>query len=62
MVIYVKDDQGKLKTLADIAIEYNLPLDLVRQRYSKGLNTYEILKRSKNDPAFYQRKKGPNRE
>lgn len=48
MVVYVKDSLGRLKTLFDLAQEYNLPVILIQQRWSHGKKTIEELTLPKN--------------
>lgn len=42
-MVYVKDEKGKLKTLKDIAIDYNVPLNLVQGRWNNGVRDLEKL-------------------
>lgn len=51
MVIYIKDDKGKIRTLSDIANEYNLPIELLRGRLNHGKRTIEELTKPKH---YYQ--------
>jgi hypothetical protein len=34
---------GKLKTLKELSIEYNIPLQLIRGRYANGIRNFEEL-------------------
>lgn len=35
-MVYVKDEAGKLYTLQEIAIQFNVPLGLVQGRWNSG--------------------------
>jgi hypothetical protein len=35
-MIYIKDKDGKYKTLKEISLEYNVPLNLIKGRAAQG--------------------------
>ena len=48
-MIYLKDDKGKVKTLKELAEQYNLPVKLLQGRYNvKGIRTIEELVKPKH--------------
>lgn len=47
-MVYVKDEKGRLKTLKEISIEYNVPLNLVKGRYYTGYRKIEDLIKEKH--------------
>jgi hypothetical protein len=42
-MVYVKDAKGKLKTLKEISIDFNVPLALVQGRWNNGVRDLEKL-------------------
>lgn len=42
-MIYVKDKDGKYKTLKEISFEYNVPLNLVKGRWANGVKEIDKL-------------------
>lgn len=63
MVVYVKDHRGNIKSLDELAREYNLPYKLLRGRWSRGKRTFEELTLPKYDYRLYKNntwKKGEN--
>lgn len=47
MVVYVKDHKGQLKTIQDLALEFQLPISLVYSRYNKGIRDIAKLTQGK---------------
>ena len=43
VMIYIKDERGRYRTLKEIAEKYNVPLDLVKGRANHGVRDLEKL-------------------
>lgn len=42
-MLYIKDTNGRYKTLKELAEKYDLPVKLIRGRHMRGLRTVEEL-------------------
>ena len=42
-MVYIQDQKGKLNTLKEIALKYNVPLCLIKGRYDRGIREIEKL-------------------
>jgi hypothetical protein len=43
MVVYVKDQKGHLKSLKELSLQYQVPLQLIQGRYQNGYRKIDDL-------------------
>lgn len=42
-MVYIKDEKGRLKTIKELAREYELPYTLIQSRYFRGIRNINEL-------------------